>query len=147
MAGLKDVVVKKEIVPVCETEVEVRGLSYEAIGVLADRHPKFGELAKAGGASIPALLALGPEIVASLLAAGTDALNDPETEEVARQLCVDDQTRLLAAILRRTLPRGAGPFGDSLVEAAMALQAGPLPASNAGAEKTSGTSPTKSKRS
>lgn len=148
MAGLKDVVITKEKVSVCGTEVEVVGLSYEAIGELAERHPKFGELAKAGAASVPALLSLGPEIIASILAAGTDALGDPEAEAVGRQLCVDDQTRLLAAILRRTMPRGAGPFGDTLVEAAMALQAqSPSPALNGGGEKTSGISHTKSKRS
>lgn len=148
MAGLKDVVIAKEIVPIGSTEVEVVGLSYEAIGTLAEHHPKFGELAKAGTASVPALLALGPEIISAILAAGTGALGDRETEDVARQLCIDDQTRLLAAILRRTMPRGAGPFGDTLMEAATALQGqSPSPASSGGDEKISGTLPVKSKPS
>ena len=69
------------------------------------------------------LLAMGGDLVAAIIAAGTGDPGDPVAEEAAGRLGIDEQADLLAAILRVTLPKGVGPFVEKLAGLGAGLDA------------------------
>jgi hypothetical protein len=107
-------------VTVGDVPVAVRGVSARALAVLMGR---FAELrALLSGADIDigvsTLLSLGPDVIASVIAAGTvgPRLRDGaweipvEAEDVAASLSIEDQAALLEAIVRKTFPGGPARF-------------------------------------
>ena len=66
-------------------------------------------------------MAVGGDLVAAIIAAGTVDPGDPVAEEAAGRLGIDEQADLLAAILRVTLPKGVGPFVEKLLALGAAL--------------------------
>ena len=67
------------------------------------------------------MMALGGELIAAILAAGTGALGNPEAEKIADSLSVDEQADLMLAIIRVTLPKGVENFVSKLTGAGGAL--------------------------
>lgn len=147
MAGLVDVIPHKETTFIQGIEINVTGVNLGSIGFMWGRFPALAEMVSRREFDIPSIMGMGPEFVGAVIAAGTGYPNDPEAEAIARALSLDEQVDLLARILRISLPRGVGPFVDSLVEGAKALGMRPSQVSSATAEKTSGKSPESSKPS
>ena len=64
--------------------------------------------------AVDQLFAMGGDAVAAVIAAGCGYPGDDKAENVAANLPLDAQADLLAAILRLTLPKGVGPFVETL---------------------------------
>jgi len=96
------------------TRIVVRGLRGNDIASIVARFPKLGLLL--GGAPD-----LGSQLIAQfggaigpIIAAGCGHLADEKRENVASKLLVEDQLKLLKAILGLTFPNGFSPFVQEL---------------------------------
>jgi len=122
MADLLDIAPSTavEVVKINGIRITVRGLHGDAIASIVARFPELGALL-GGGADIGARLierfggAIGP-----IIAAGCGHLGDEKYEQHAGTLLVEDQLRLLKAIIGLTFPNGLASF----IEAMTALLAG-----------------------
>ena len=92
--------------------------------MLLARFPDLRKLFAGRDVGMEELLAIGGDLVAAIIAAGTGAPGDPAAEAAAGRLGIDEQADLLAAILRVTLPKGVGPFVEKLLALGAALDAG-----------------------
>ena len=115
MVGLVDIAPAVERVTVRGQEVEVFGVSAAGIAMLLGRFPDLRRMFAGRDVGMDDLLAMGGDLVAAIIAAGTGDPGDPVAEEAAGRLGIDEQTDLLAAILRVTLPKGVGPFMEKLL--------------------------------
>ena len=93
----------------------VHGLNGNALASIVARFPKLAALLGAGSDKIGWHLiehfgnAIGP-----IIAAGCGHLGDEEREQRAGNLLVEDQLKLVTAILRLTFPSGFGSFIEQL---------------------------------
>lgn len=113
MVSLVDVAPNKETVEVNGKPVPVAGISAQGIAWLIEIHPEIMSRLFAGKSvdlKPGDLMKLGPKIIASIIAAGTGHIDEPNETEAAASLALGDQLDLLAAIIRKTFPRGVGPF-------------------------------------
>ena len=115
MVGLVDIAPAVERVTVRGQEVEVFGVSAAGVAMLLARFPDLRKLFAGRDVGLDDLLAMGGDLVAAIIAAGTGDPGDPVAEEAAGRLGIDEQADLLAAILRVTLPKGVGPFVEKLL--------------------------------
>jgi DNA integrity scanning protein DisA with diadenylate cyclase activity len=104
MGTLSDIVGKNPKVIIRGVEIEITGISAQSLSVLIARFPQILELldGRASSFKLETLVAVGPEFVAALLAAGTGSLADPDAERNAGRLTIDDQFTLLEAIMKWT---------------------------------------------
>ena len=122
MADLLDIAPSTavEAVKIDGKRIIVRGLHGDAIASIVARFPELGVLL-GGGADLGARLierfgsAIGP-----IIAAGCGHLGDERYEQHAGTLLVEDQLRLLKAIIGLTFPNGLTSF----IETVTALLAG-----------------------
>lgn len=114
MAGLIDVAMITESVHIQGEDFAVHGLSFAALARLVSRFPKLAGLIQGGALDFASLSVLGPEFLAAFLAAGLDHNWSPEVEKVVAQLPIDDQLQIFAAILKVSMPRGTGPFVETI---------------------------------
>ncbi len=114
MAGLVDIAAVTETVAVGGVEVEVTGVSARGVASLLGRFPELRKLMTGIEVAVEDMIAVGPDALAAILAAGTGAPGDKAAEAVAARLPLDAQANLLEAILRITLPGGVGPFVEKL---------------------------------
>lgn len=114
MVGLVDIAPAAERITIRGQQVEVFGVSAAGVASLLARFPELRRVFAGRDVPVEQLMAMGGEIVNAILAAGTGAPGDPDAEEAAGQLSIDEQADLLAAIARATLPRGMGPFVEKL---------------------------------
>jgi len=97
------------------TRLLVHGLNGNAIASIVSRFPKLASLLGAGGDKIGWHLiehfgaAIGP-----IIAAGCGHLGDVEREQRAGNLLVEDQLKLVTAIIGLTFPNGFGSFIEQL---------------------------------
>lgn len=102
------------------TAVSVRGISAREIAVLAARYDEIRAVLSGGEVSLSteALIDLGPDVVAAIIAAGTGGIVrderghyalDDEAISVASTLGLGAQILLLDAILSETFPGADGP--------------------------------------
>lgn len=125
MAGLADIDSAAETVVVFGTPVPVYGVSGRGIAMLLARFPELRAL-MAGQADKVAperLMEFGGEVVGAIIAAGTGAPGDANSEAIADRLPVDVQAELLAAIAKRTFKDGFGPFVERLAALGVVLNA------------------------
>ena len=116
MADLLDIApsTSVEVVKIGDERIIVRGLHGNAIASIVSRFPKLG-LLLGGGADIGMRMieqfgdAIGP-----IIAAGCGHLGDEQREKVASQLLIEDQLKLLKAILGLTFPNGLASFVEEL---------------------------------
>ncbi|MGR3593101.1 MAG: phage pre-tape measure protein [Limimaricola soesokkakensis] len=146
MVGLVDIASASATVTIRGQAVEVHGVSASSIAHLLGRFPDLRRLFSGRDVAVEDMMAMGGEIVAAVIAAGTGATGDPEAERAADRLSVDEQADLLIEIARVTLPGGVGPFVEKLTGAGGALgvdrlvgEAGP-----AAAPDTTSAKPSKS---
>ena len=147
MAGLVDIAAVTEKVTVAGTEIEVPGVSAAGIAILLTRFPELRKTFSGIEVSTKELLKVGPEALAAILAAGTGAPGDEAAEAVAAKLSVGRQTKILAAILRVTLPDGIDPFVEELDGLGLLLKSKPAAVSPGAAPSTKGRASKSRKRS
>jgi len=119
MADLLDIAPSTavEAVKINGGRLVVRGLNGNAIAAIVARFPKLALLLGTGGDNIGWHLienfgsAIGP-----IIAAGCGHLGDEQREERAGNLLVEDQLKLITAILGLTFPNGFGSFIDQLIK-------------------------------
>lgn len=116
MPGLLDVAPSRKTIPVNGTLVTVTGISAEGIALVLERFPEARMMltGKDVSLSIDDLFAKVPGAVATLIAAGCGYPGDEAAEKIAAGLPVESQIELLTAIKEVTMPKGVGPFVDSV---------------------------------
>ena len=134
--SLKDIAPIKQTVSIRGENIAVSGITNEGVAQLWQRFPVIAELLS-GVAKPEAISDKMPEAIAAIIAAGCGFPGDAEAEAIAASLTLDESTQLLSAILPLTLPRGIGPFVESLTK--LGLLVAP-PDLTAGKSKADGTS-------
>jgi hypothetical protein len=134
MSGLLDIAPQRTRVEVCGHEIFVAGLSMVAIADLLRRFPDvraaFGSGAGMGADDLFAILR---DAIPPIIAAGCGHVGDDEYEARAAELSAEAQLELFGAILRLTMPEGAGPFAERVSGALGSLLSGPpAPAASSG---------------
>jgi len=92
----------------------VRGLNGNAIASIVARFPKLATLLGGGGNVGWNLIEHFGGAIGPIIAAGCGHLGDEEREQRAGDLLVEDQLKLITAILRLTFPNGFGSAIEQL---------------------------------
>ncbi len=142
MVGLVDIAPAVETVGIRGHEIEVTGVSAAGVATLLSRFPELRRLFAGRDVSMDQLVAVGGDLVNAIIAAGTGRPGDEAAERAAGRLSVEEQADLLGAILRATLPRGVGPFMETLAALGAALGAD-VPAAAGAAPATRSRKPSK----
>jgi hypothetical protein len=125
MVGLIDIAPLTTTVTIRKVPVDVSGVSARGIAQLLARFPELRALVTGREVAIENILALGGDVVAAIIAAGTGSPGDEAAEQAADRLSVDEQADLLVAIIELTMPRGLGPFVEKLSRLGLASGAAP----------------------
>ena len=86
--------------------IDVRRLHVDDLAALAVRFPSLMMLF--GGAGDGATALMGSPALAAFLAAGCGHIGDEKSEAIVASFSIEDQFKLLNAILRLTFPNGLG---------------------------------------
>jgi hypothetical protein len=116
MADLLDIAPSTavEVVKIDGQRIIVRGLHGDAIASIVARFPELG-LLLGGGADIgPQLIERFGGAIGPIIAAGCGHLGDPRYEQHASMLLVQDQLKLVQAIISLTFPNGLASFVETL---------------------------------
>lgn len=98
-----------------ERRVKVAGLHGNAIAAIAARFPELVTLlAVSSDSMVPRLVGQFGAAIAPIIAAGCGHLGDEKAEQIAGALLVEDQARLLKAIVGLTLPNGMGSLMETM---------------------------------
>lgn len=116
MVGLLDIAPLTKDVPVGENNITVGGVSAHGIASLLSKFPELRKMMSGGNVDVAVddLVAIVPDAIAAIIAAGCGCPGDPKAEAIAASLSADAQADLLKAILELTMPKGARPFFDKL---------------------------------
>jgi hypothetical protein len=112
MADLLDIAPSTalEVVKINGKRIVVRGLHGDAIASIVARFPELG-LLLGGGANIgPRLIERFGGAIGPIIAAGCGHLGEEKYEQHAATLLVEDQLKLLKAIIGLTFPNGVTSF-------------------------------------
>jgi hypothetical protein len=101
--------------------VKVRGLHGNDIAAIAARFPNLIALFAAAGDNLVLLMSSFGPAIGPVIAAGCDQLGDEKQEAAASRLLVEDQIKLVKAIMGLTFPNGIGSFMETIT----ALMTGP----------------------
>src|SRR5258708_840675 len=123
MTSLLDIAPASEKVQVGEHEVDCYGISAKGVAYLLGRFPDLQKMMQGEQVGTEQLVALAPDAVSAIIAAGTGCPGDKKAEQAAERLPVAVQLELLSAILRLTLPDGVRPFVDKLTALTAELDA------------------------
>jgi hypothetical protein len=110
MADFVDIAPLSDVVTVRGNALTTRGLDIPAIGSLAHRFPELGSLLDGGTIELPAILALSENITSAICAAGCAQIS----EAGAANLALAEKAEVIASIAKMTMPRGFGPFVETL---------------------------------
>ena len=138
MVGLVDIAPVTSTVSIRGQDITITGVSARGIALLLARFPELRALMTGREVGLDALLRLGGDVIAAIIAAGTGSPGDNDAEQAADNLTLEEQADLLAAIVELTMPRGLGPLVERLSRlgllagGASAMQAAtsPLPSKN-----------------
>ena len=116
MVSLVDIVDVKKSVTIRGKDVEVEGINAEKLGLLINAFPELRMMfaGRAGDLSPQDIVAMGPKIVAAIIASGTGSPGDEAVEAAAAKLTIGEQMTLLTTIFEITFPDGFGPFVEKL---------------------------------
>lgn len=101
------------------------GVSARGVALLLQSFPDLRKLMSGKEVSVDDLMAVAPDALAAIIAAGTGKPGDAETIAAADRLPVDVQADFLAAIVELTMPKGLGPFVEKLAGLGNVLGAAP----------------------
>ncbi|MFO1147807.1 MAG: hypothetical protein U1E62_05455 [Alsobacter sp.] len=119
MVGLLDLAPSKTKVH----GVAVTGISAEGLVSIVKRFPELERLlggATAAGFGARDILALTPQAIKAVIAAGVGYPDDAKQEAKAGTLPLEIQADFLEAIIKATLPSGVGPFVERIMALAKA---------------------------
>lgn len=116
MAGLRDIAPLREKLKIRGQDLDISGVNLASFGYLLERFPQIGAAFGKGEISPLSISSLGSDVVAAVIAAGTGAMGDAETEQAAKHLTLDEELEVLAAILKVSLRRGGGPFVETVLQ-------------------------------
>jgi hypothetical protein len=122
MASLHDIAPaqRRVLVPAgdgTDQPVDVRGLSLQDVSDLVARFPEVIGAFSGGMKNdqiLPAILKMGPAVIAAVIAYACGAANDEQAEKVVATWPIGTQAEILAIVVKQTAPRGVGPFVDLL---------------------------------
>lgn len=115
MVGLLDIAPLTEKVAVGGQNIDVVGVSAAGIVSLIARYPEVKMLMAGKEVDVGALMAIGGDAVAALIAASVGYPGDEKQEAAAAKLSLQVQMDILAAAIRVTIgPNGIGPFLEKL---------------------------------
>lgn len=114
MASLLDLAPQGAQITVAGKQLTVHGISASGIATLLSRFPPLRDLLAGGSIDTEAIMAMGGDIVAAIIAAACGYPGNADAEKVASVLPVGDQVDILAAAIEQTMPGGAGPLGARL---------------------------------
>lgn len=144
MPSLRDVIPTGERVLVGGIEVEVFGLTGRAIAHLFARFPDVAKALTGQDISVSDIVAMGPNVVAAIIACGMRKIGDEDEESAVLDLTVGDQLDLLGPIVKQTMTKGVAPFLKVLSD--MGLKAVPVSAPEGHGTAPDSNSPKPSKR-
>lgn len=106
------------------TKVEIRGEYFPVPGIQADgivyllrRFPVIGAVLankELREMTYDTILAMAPDVINAVLATGLGFPDSPKHEEVMNNLSLDEKLEVLEKIFEATMPRGVGPFVETL---------------------------------
>jgi hypothetical protein len=116
MADLLDIAPSTavEVVKIAGNRIIVRGLHGDAIASIVSRFPELGLLIGGGGDIGPRLIERFGRAIGPIIAAGCGHLGDEKYEQRAGALLIEDQLKLLQAIIGLTFPNGIASFVEAL---------------------------------
>lgn len=127
MTSLLDLKRRYKDVPTSAGDIRMWAVSAAAISHLIGRFPIVKKLldgkAKDADFSAEKIMALAPDLVAEIIAAGADKAGDKDYVKAAAEAAVGDQVELLAGVLEASMPKGAAPFRVALLKLVGAVSA------------------------
>jgi hypothetical protein len=129
MVGLLDIAPSNRVVETSFGQVDVPGLTINALVSIMKRHPEVLDLLKEEGAELgySQILDLGLDVSASVLAAGLGYLGNADAEERCKALKPEDAFDLGQAVLEESFPSGSQSFFDKVSKALGKLNLQPKP--------------------
>jgi len=119
MADLLDIAPSTavEAVKLEDRFITVRGLNGDAIASIVSRFPKLVALLDGNADEFgPKIIAHFGSAIAPIIAAGCGHPGDEQYEHAAANLLVEDQLKLVKAIIGLTFPKGIGSFVKTMTE-------------------------------
>ena len=114
MVGLVDIAPVTSTILVRGQNIMITGVSARGIALLLARFPELRAVITGREVAMDALLKLGGDVIAAIIAAGTGSPGDDDAERAADNLTLEEQADLLASIVELTMPRGLGPLVERL---------------------------------
>jgi len=119
MADLLDIApsTSVEVVKIDGKRIIVRGLHVDAVASIVARFPKIVGMLLGGGGAVdfgPRFIDQFGGAIGPIIAAGCGHLGDEKYEKHAGTLLIEDQLRLVKAIIGLTFPKGFGFFVEVL---------------------------------
>lgn len=124
MSSLLEIVTATKQVAVCGVSIEVYGVSAKGVAHLLGKYPELRKLMTGLEVEFEALLEMGGDVVAAIIAAGCGFPGNKEAEDKAEKLSLGEQADLITAIVELTLPNGVGPFIEQLQAMGARLELG-----------------------
>lgn len=113
---------QSEKVPINGAVLTARGIDLLEGVALLQRFPQIAVVfGGAGKLAVGDVARLGKPLLGALIAAGIGSAGDEAVEKAAAGMGMGNQVKLLAPILRFTMPDGAGPFVAGLVDVAQTI--------------------------
>jgi hypothetical protein len=116
MADLLDIApaTSVEVVKIDGMRITVRGLHGDAIASIVARFPELAVLLGGGGNIAPRLIERFGIAIGPIIAAGCGHLGEEKYEQHAATLLVEDQLKLIKAIIGLTFPFGLTSFLETV---------------------------------
>lgn len=144
MSSLTEITNVKRSISIQGVDVDVYGVSGLALAQLMARFPEVGKMMSGVEVNRDEMMKMAPDALAAFMAAGTGEPNNPAAETAAGMLSIGDQVELIDEILKRTFPRGIGPFVEKLQGLGLlgpaattpSMPTSPVPSTNSSAPDT-----------
>jgi hypothetical protein len=117
MTSLLDIAPISVTVDIRGTEHPVPGVQAEGIVYLLRRFPVIGAVMankEMRDMTASVIMGMAPEVIDAVLAAGMGHPDSPEHEKSLGNLALDEKLEVLEKIFEATMPRGVGPFVETL---------------------------------
>jgi hypothetical protein len=109
--SLRDISDFGELIPIGDgRKLKVKGISAQGCLLLLMRFPDLQKWLSGQSLALSDTFIQAPETISAVIAAGTGAPGDTDSEDIAASLPVEVQTDMLEAVYRQTFRNGFGPF-------------------------------------